>query len=356
MRRALAAVLAGLLLVAVPTAAHAARTKKPKKPAASFVRVDGGPRTYWVYTPSGRAPHRGRPMVVYLHGCTQADDEEHEAKLAFGTGWNELAEEKNFVVVYPIQAEYDMEQPEAVEGNGGGCWNWFLEQNQHRDQGEAEMIADITRTVAASHHVDRDRMFVAGTSAGADMTVVMGATYPDLYRAIAPYSGCAFKSCTDVTGRLAYEAMAEHARVVPAIIFQGDVDPVNNYALDQTLLNQQLGTADWADDGQPNGSVSRVPERQTHGVESAGDVDPDPDNACVENDNLPCYGGALGWDSYPYTVDRYSFADGSRVVVEHWTIHGLTHTYPGGDPKSTFTDPTGPDITRAAWGFFAAYR
>jgi poly(3-hydroxybutyrate) depolymerase len=63
--------------------------------------------------------------------------------------------------------------------------------------------------------------------------------------------------------------------------------------------------------------------------------------------------GASGWASYPYTVKRY--ADRTRrTAVEWWVIHGLEHNYPNGDYRSTFTDPVGPDITRAAWDFFTA--
>ncbi|MGI8794651.1 MAG: hypothetical protein ACR2H3_16010 [Acidimicrobiales bacterium] len=69
--------------------------------------------------------------------------------------------------------------------------------------------------------------------------------------------------------------------------------------------------------------------------------------------NWPCAAGATGWQSYPYTVDRYANAKTQTVVV-WWLIHGLNHNYPNGDYSSTFTDPAGPDITRATWDFFRA--
>ena len=344
-------VLAAALMSGLPAlSAHAATAE----PAASYEKVTDGPRDYWIFTPSGAAPAQGRPLVVYLHGCTQADEEDQEAALAFGTGWNELAEREKFVVVYPVQAPFNMDSPESLDGNDGGCWNWFLQGNQPREQGDAKRIADITRSVIASSPIDTGRVFAAGTSAGADMTVVMGAAYPDLYRAIAPFSGCAFADCADTSGRLAYDAMGEYARVVPAIIFQGDIDMVNNYGLDQTLLQQQIGTADWADDGLANGTVDRRPTTETRGLDTTLlSVNPNPDGACLRYNRLPCLAGALGWTSYPTTIHKYANSTG-RVVVEHWTIHGLNHGYPYGDPNSTFTDPAGPDITGAAYRFFSA--
>jgi poly(3-hydroxybutyrate) depolymerase len=77
-------------------------------------------------------------------------------------------------------------------------------------------------------------------------------------------------------------------------------------------------------------------------------VNPGGGNPCVDHTGYPCAAGATGWPSYPYTVDHYGGG-----VVDFWTIHGLNHDYPYGDTRSTFTDPAGPDITRAAWDFFA---
>jgi poly(hydroxyalkanoate) depolymerase family esterase len=342
-KRALVAAVVVVLLVA-PSASGRPSTR------SSFVRIEGA-RNYWVYTPSGTAPKQGRPMVVYLHGCTQTDAD--AAAAGFGTGWNALAEREGIVVVYPMQAEYRG----GVDGNGAACWNWFLPPHQQRDAGEPALIADITRAVAASHQVDPRRIYVTGVSAGADMSVVMGATYPDLYAAIGVFAGCAYLTCTDVTGAAAYQAMGPRARAVPAIAFQGTADPLNDPAMAETLVPQQLGTADWVDDGAANGSVPRTPATvEHHRVDgSMTDVDPsaDPADACVESSHWPCPAGALGWDEYPFTVRHYVDAAG-RPLLDHWLIHGLSHNHPDAD-GATFTDPAGPDVTAASWAFFAAH-
>jgi hypothetical protein len=39
-----------------------------------------------------------------------------------------------------------------------------------------------------------------------------------------------------------------------------------------------------------------------------------------------------------------------------WLIHGLGHDYPGGDPRGSFTDPIGPDVTAGAWDYFDLHR
>ena len=192
------------------------------------------------------------------------------------------------------------------------------------------------------------------------MTTVLGATYPDLFAAIAPFAGCAYATCADVTGQLAYQAMGKHARVVPAFVLQGTADPLNNPALGGTQLLQQVGTADWADNDKLDQSVKR---QSSETVGSFAPAPGAPDEPCVRNNSFPCPAAALGWKTYPYTVDRFADAKG-RLVVESWLVHGLMHDWPGGlirdkedaaGPRTTFVDPHGPYVTAAIWAFFEGH-
>jgi polyhydroxybutyrate depolymerase len=57
---------------------------------------DGQPRTYHLYTPKSYRSDRPVPLVLAFHGYgSQGKD------LANGSGFNEIAEQKGFVVVYP---------------------------------------------------------------------------------------------------------------------------------------------------------------------------------------------------------------------------------------------------------------
>lgn len=319
--------LAALLIVALAPAV-------PAQAASSYVKVTGGARDYWIFTPSKAPPATGWPLVVYLHGCTQ--NNATDPQVAFGTRWNEVAEEQNAVVLYPLQAPYDNANPERVEGNGASCWNWFLDKNMHRGAGEPKVLADLTESVIASKGIDRERVYAMGTSAGADMTNVLSITYPDLFKSVAMFAGCAYNACTDASGTLAARELAANGlEPSPAIVFQGSADMLNNVAMGETLLQQQLGMR----------GASRTPTS----TEEYGGVEPGAPasgNVCVgPHANWPCLAGATGWSSYPYTVEHYE-------GVDWWLIHGLNHDYPDGDYRSTFTDPAGPSITRAAWDFF----
>jgi len=91
------------------------------------------------------------------------------------------------------------------------------------------------------------------------MTTVMGATYPDLYAAIAPSAGAPY-AVFDASGQRAYQEMGPRARPVPAFILQGALDEISNYVVvGRANMLQGLGTDDYADDGSANFSVSRLP-------------------------------------------------------------------------------------------------
>lgn len=126
------------------------------------------------------APPGGRAsaVVVAMHGCTQSAADYTAA------GWNELADRAGFAVVYPQQSS---------SNNMNRCFNWFEKGDIARAQGEAASIASMTEHALSTYGAKR--AFVTGLSAGAAMTAVMLATYPDRFAAGAimagiPY-GCA---------------------------------------------------------------------------------------------------------------------------------------------------------------------
>lgn len=337
-RRLAAIVLLAAALTCAPRAIAGERSGSFSR-HTSPAKDSYGTRNYWTYVP--RVPSAApRPLVVYLHGCNQNGPD-----AAVGTRWNQLADKRNFVVVYPEQ---------RVEANGTQCWNWFLPDHQSHDRGEPAIIASIVRDVMRSERVDPTRVYILGASAGADMATIMAAVYPDLFAAAGGFGGCAYLTCGDVSGTATNKAMGPKARVMPFLVIQGTVDALNNFGLGETLVRNWVGANDLAD-GTRDNSVSQAPSStDNHGFDKAPTVGA-PGDTCVRSKQFPCAGGVIGAKSYPYSVQHHNDAKGCPVV-DFWIIHGLGHDYPGGDPRGSFTDPTGPDVTAGAWDYFDLHR
>ncbi|MCJ2045821.1 PHB depolymerase family esterase [Methylobacterium sp. J-078] len=269
----------------------------------SFSNAAGG-RDYKLFVPSDARPNL--PLVVMLHGCTQGPDD-----FAAGTGMNALAEAEGFLVAYPAQ---------SGRANGQRCWNWFQPGDQGRDSGEAGIIAGLTRAIIAEHRVDPARVYIAGLSAGGAAAVNIARVYPDLYAAVGIHSGLAAGCARDVSTALSVMRLGPVASAdctmsevrVPTIVFHGESDGTVNLRNGEQALAQA-------------GIEGLTPE-------SAEAVSP----------------GGLS-----YTRTRY--ADGTgRVAVEGWIVRGLGHAWSGGSPAGSYTDPRGPDASRAMLDFFRA--
>lgn len=288
-----------------------ARQRTPPPPLPDGARFDSasftchaGTRGYKLYVPS---TYRGEPvpLIVMLHGCTQDPDD-----FAAGTRMNAVAEETGCLVAYPAQTQ---------QANSSRCWNWFSAADQQRDRGEPAIIAGIARQVMADYAIDPDRVGIAGLSAGGAMAVIVAALYPELFHAAGVHSGLPIGAANDLPSALQamQQGATQRGRAVaspPLIVFHGDKDHTVNPKNGLDVLQHGLAA-----------HAAGTPE-----VETAK---------------------ASGGRRYTRSIHRA--ADG-QVLAEHWALHGGGHAWTGGSASGSYTDPTGPDASRAMVRFFEA--
>jgi len=280
-----------------------------------------GTRAFKLFVPGG-FDGEALPLVVMLHGCTQDPDD-----FAAGTRMNALAQEMGFVVLYPAQ---------APRSNSHKCWNWFSPQHQRRGSGEPALLAGMTRHILQTHSVDRDRVYVAGLSAGGAMAAILAREYPDVFAAAGVHSGVAPGGANDVASAFAVMKsgpragtngaspfavrmpVAERAPsdvTVPLIVFHGDADQTVAAANGDAVVAAAL--------------VAQPVVATT----SAGT-------------------SAFGERTFRRTVWRREDQAAAPSVAEHWTVHGSPHAWSGGAAAGSYTDPAGPDASREMLRFF----
>jgi len=282
-------------------------SRPPRPEPGSFLldefRCAQGSLTYKFYTPHGSARRR-MPLVVMLHGCSQT-----AADFAAGTGMNRLADELGFLVLYPQQSK---------NANLARCWNWHNPAHQGRG-GEPAVIAALTRQAIILGRANPARVYIAGLSAGGAAAAIAGAAYSSIFAAVGVHSGVSHGDIRSISA--AMSAMRGDARPrltgkprrpLPTIVFHGDQDrvvhPSNAGAFLHQLEQAHLGPL-----------VAR--------------------SVTGRSDN--------GRD---FTRRIYRSKSGD-LLLEDWTVHGSGHGWSGGQGGS-YTDPAGPDASRAMMDFF----
>ncbi|WP_257447935.1 extracellular catalytic domain type 1 short-chain-length polyhydroxyalkanoate depolymerase [Archangium lipolyticum] len=235
------------------------------------------------------------PLVVAMHGCAQTADGYTP------TGWNALADQLKFYVLYPEQLSAN---------NQNTCFNWFEPGDIARGQGEALSIKQMVDKMKTDHSIDGRRVFVTGLSAGAAMAHVMAATYPDVFSGAAIMAGIPYKCATTMTA--AFSCMSPGTDKTP----QQWGDLVRNayagYTGPYPKISLWHGTSDYT---VKNTNQTEALEQWTsvHGIDMTADV-------------TETVAG------YPHKV--YKNAAGT-ALVETYAITGMGHGTPV-DPAYKF--------------------
>ncbi|MES2138502.1 MAG: PHB depolymerase family esterase [Bacteroidota bacterium] len=125
------------------------------------------------------------PVVIAMHGCSQS-----ASIYAVESGWNKLADRHKFIMIYPEQVSAN---------NSSKCFNWFEAGDQSKNQGEALSIKQMVDYIQSNYTIDPAKIFVTGLSAGAGMTSVMLAAYPEVFHKGAIMAGIPYKASSSAS-------------------------------------------------------------------------------------------------------------------------------------------------------------
>lgn len=284
---------------------------------------------YGKYVPSGYDGSSAVPLVVMLHGCTQTAD-----GFADETRMNEVAEANGFIAVYPETTEHMND-----------CWRWFTDSHTLRGYGEAADIKGIVDEVTADEHIDDQRVYVAGFSAGAGMAPNVAVEYADVFAAAGVHSGLLYdgaESETDGTlmmsgcssgptpeeeGQHAYDRMESHGitRENPTAVFHG-TDDYTVYTCNGREVAERATVTNDLVDGSDDGSV---------------DYDAD-STSTVSGSDMSA------------TLSTYEDADGNPIV-EQYIVDGMGHAWSGGASGGSYTAPGAPSASEHIWDFFSQW-
>ncbi len=259
----------------------------------------GQKRDYLLYVPRSYDRSRPTPLVISMHGAGLWGAAQKET-----SQWNELADSRGFIVVYPS----------GIGGKGVRIWHVETGAGLMMD---VRFISELIDTLKASYNIDSTRIYANGLSNGGGMSFVLSCTLSDRIAAVGMVAAAQtlpWGWCTD-------------HRAVPMIAFHGTADrdvPYNggsSWVSPRPFPNVSTWAANWA-------------RRNRCGA--------NPVESTVARD-----------------VTRRAYtncADDAAVVL--YTIQGGGHTWPGGKPlPKWFVGRTtrSIDATSLMWSFFGEH-
>jgi polyhydroxybutyrate depolymerase len=266
----------------------------------------GQQREYLLYVPSSYDPARPTPLVISLHGAALWPAAQMEI-----SGWNGVADEHGFIVVYPSGT--------TLRGGGTGVLPkvWRLRPDAAA-AANLTFISDLIDELKAAYNIDTSRVYANGLSNGGAMAFALSCRLSHRIAAVGTVSAAQdqrpWSWCAD-------------APPVPLINFHGTEDFVpydggRVFGSPRPFPSVLAWTASWA---------------------RRNECAPDPVEAVVAAD-----------------VTRLEYtgcADEAAVVL--YTIRGGGHTWPGGKPMPEWLlgrTTRSIDASRQMWAFFREHR
>lgn len=265
------------------------------------IESSGQKRRYLLYVPESYDPRIPTPLVISLHGFVEWPAHQMEI-----SGWNNLADDYGFIVVYP---------------SGTGLpLRWHIcgfPGSPEEPMADVNFISDLIDKLANEFNIDSSRIYANGLSNGGGMAFWLASKIPERITAVGSVAGAYLFSADS----------GSSSRSVPAIAFHGTEDAIVPYNGRKWLHCYP--------------SFPSIPNWIEMWAKRNG-CQPDPLK-------LPANGKVA--------VIKYTCCDQKADVI-FYTIRGGGHSWPGGKVLPEFiVGNTSQDIdaTRVMWDFFRQY-
>lgn len=169
-------ILIFLLTVTLVTASNSIQAEERNISKEQIVNGDnygelydqGKLRTYYFYTPKSYNPDRPMPLVLVFHG-----DDGSGRSISNVTRFNELADQKGFIVVYPD----GIDQKWSLRGNAQGRVDDVL------------FVSALIDHLQQQINIDSHKVYATGFSRGGILTQALACKLPDKIAGFASVAG-----------------------------------------------------------------------------------------------------------------------------------------------------------------------
>ncbi len=261
----------------------------------------GKRREYLLYVPPSYDPAKPTPLVITFHGFAQWPANQRDV-----SGWNTLADEAGFIVVYPSGTGF----PKRWGAHGST-------DSLNPQMEDVTFISDLIAKLESEYNIDPTRIYANGLSNGGGMSYRLACQLAERIAAIGTVAGA----------HLYPLDKCRPSYTVPMIVFHGTDDQiVPYYGGPSGMFDVPFPVIpDWVAQYAAQNGCSETPVE----LPAQGDVTGIKYTQCNENTEIPFY-----------------------------TIHGGGHTWPGSRflPKAIVGYATQDiDATRTMWAFFQQY-
>jgi len=308
----LRSIVTGLLLMSSMTACNSIQAQETAPPAAKLPSSDGSGgllyqgrlQTYYLHTPKSYQSNHPMPLVLVFHGSRSSG-----RAIANATRFDELADQKGFIVVYP----------DGINGR----WNQVRHYSSSQiDRNNASFISALIEHLQQIRNIDRQRIYATGFSSGAILTQTLACNLSDRIAAFASVAGTlpvnVAPSCKPQTP-------------VSLLMINGKGDESVPY---------------------PGGKVDDV--REVLSVPKTAEIWQQHNGCALNAKKVEPLANTVSNHSTKVEISRYSGCHGGAEVMLI-SVEGMGHSWPGGASENAKQDQSirsGMNASQTIWDFF----